>query len=96
MLEKKRIKRAAAVTVTVFALVGAAPQAAMAKVDNLWKAWAAEVTNRSMVEVPFAVLTSFPALLISTPFWFGVWTLDKIKHRGSDDSSKAKESDDDA
>jgi len=78
MLAKRRITRVAAATVTAFALV-AAPQAAMAEVDNLFKVWATEVTDRSMYEVPFALIVSLPALVISAPFWFGVWSVDKIK-----------------
>lgn len=80
MLAKRRITRTIAATLTILALV-AAPQAAMAEVDNLFKVWATEVTDRSMVEVPFAVIVSLPALLVSAPFWFGVWSVDRIKSR---------------
>jgi hypothetical protein len=27
-------------------------------------------------------------MLISTPFWFGVWSIDKIKHSGDDEESE--------
>ena len=88
MLKNRGFTRVAAVAATVCALVVATPQAAVAKVDNLWGVWASEVTDRSKVEVPFAIITSLPAMLLSTPFWFGVWSLAKIKNSGDDEESE--------
>jgi hypothetical protein len=88
MLRNRRFTRAAAIAAGVCALIVATPQTALAKVDNLWGIWAKEVTDRSMVEVPFVILTSLPAMLLSTPFWFGVWSVDKIKNAGDDDEAE--------
>lgn len=87
MLRNRGFTRAVGIAVAVCALVVANPQAALAKVDNLWSIWASEVTDRSKVEIPFVILTSLPAMILSTPFWFGVWSVDKIKHSGDDEES---------
>lgn len=87
MLRNRGFTRAVGIAVAVCALVVANPQAALAKVDNLWGLWASEVTDRSKVEIPFVILTSLPAMILSTPFWFGVWSVDKIKHSGDDEES---------
>ena len=91
MLRKRGFTRAVAIAVAACALVVATPQTALAEVDNLWGVWAQEVTNRSMVEVPFVILVSLPVMLVSTPFWFGVWSVDKIKHAGEDGDEEAEE-----
>jgi len=88
MFTNRRFTRATAVAVTVCALILAAPQSAMAKVDNLWSIWASEVTDRSKVEIPFVILTSLPAMIVSTPFWLGVWSVDKYKNRDRRDESE--------
>ncbi|MBW2287490.1 MAG: hypothetical protein JRG80_03415 [Deltaproteobacteria bacterium] len=85
MLRNRGFTRVAAVAAAVCALVVATPQTAMAEVDNIWSIWASEVTDRSKVEVPFAILTSLPAMILSTPFWFGTWSLDKIENLGDDE-----------
>jgi len=88
MLGNRGFIRTAAIAAAACALVVATPQTALAKVDNLWSVWASEVTDRSKVEIPFVILTSLPAMIISTPFWFGVWSVDKIKHSGDDEESE--------
>jgi hypothetical protein len=88
MLRNRGFTRTAAIVTAVCALVVATPQTALAEVDNIWGIWAKEVTDRSKVEVPFVILTSLPAMLVSTPFWFGVWSVDKIKHSGDDEESE--------
>ena len=88
MLRNRGFTRTAAIAAAVYTLVVATPQAAQAEVDNLWGVWASELTNRSMAEVPFAVLTSLPAMILSTPFWFGVWSVDKIKNSGDDEEDE--------
>jgi hypothetical protein len=87
MLRNRGFTRTVGIAVAVCALVVATPQMALAKVDNLWGVWASEVTDRSKVEIPFVILTSLPAMILSTPFWFGVWSVDKIKHSGDDEES---------
>ena len=87
MLRNRGFTRAVGIAVAVCALVVANPQAALAKVDNLWGLWASEVTDRSKVEIPFVILTSLPAMILSTPFWFGVWSVDKSEHSGDDEES---------
>ena len=93
MLKNRGFAQTVAVAAAVFTLVVATPQSALAKVDNLWALWASEVTDRSKAEIPFVILTSLPAMLVSTPFWFGVWSLDKIKHAGDDEAGEDSESD---
>jgi hypothetical protein len=88
MLRNRRFTRTAAIAAAVCALVVATPQTALAEVDNLWGIWAKEVTDRSKAEIPFVILTSLPAMIVSTPFWFGVWSVDKIKHAGDDDATE--------
>jgi hypothetical protein len=91
MLRNRGFTRVAAVAAAVCALVVATPQTALAEADNIWGIWASEVTDRSKVEVPFAILTSLPAMLLSTPFWFGAWSVDKIKNAGDDEESEDDE-----
>jgi hypothetical protein len=81
MFTNRGFTRATAVAAAVCMLVVVAPQTSVAKVDNLWSVWASEVTDRSKAEIPFVILTSLPAMLVSTPFWLGVWSLDKYKNR---------------
>lgn len=88
MLKIRGFARIAAIAAAVFMLVVATPQAAVAAVDNIWAVWVREVTNRSKVEVPFVILTSLPAMLISTPFWFGLWSVDKIKSAGDSEDDE--------
>jgi len=84
MLRNRGFTHVAAIAAIVAALVVAIPRPALARVDNLWGVWASEVTNRSKIELPFVILASLPAMIISTPFWFGVWSLDRLKHPGHD------------
>jgi hypothetical protein len=88
MLRNRGFTRTVGIAVAVCALVVATPQMALAKVDNLWGVWASEVTDRSKVEIPFVILTSLPAMILSTPFWFGVWSVDQIKNLGDDEESE--------
>ena len=88
MFTNRGFTHATAVAAAVCMLAVVTPQTAMAKVDNLWSVWAKEVTDRSKVEVPFVILASLPAMLISTPFWFGVWSIDKYKDRAGGGRSK--------
>jgi hypothetical protein len=87
MFTNRGFTRATAVAAAVCMLVVVAPQTSVAKVDNLWSVWASEVTDRSKAEIPFVILTSLPAMLVSTPFWLGVWSLDKYKNRESGERS---------
>jgi len=67
--------------VAILGLVTAAPQAALAAdVENIWARWFAEVTDREGPEIPFAILFSLPAMILSTPFWVGAVTLKALKN----------------
>jgi hypothetical protein len=84
MLAKRTaIARAIATLITVFVLVAAVPQTALADEESgIWSQWVAEVADRSKPEIPIAILFSLPAMIVSTPFWLGQLALDKM--RGDD------------
>jgi hypothetical protein len=95
--DRNATTRTIAATIAAVILVAATPQAASAEVDNIWTIWASEVTDRQMAEIPFVILTSLPAMILSTPFWAGVVAVDAYKHRGAEEDDEAGDetSDDD-
>lgn len=58
-----------------------------ASADDFWGLWARELKERPWWEVPFATLFSFPAMVVTTPFWAGTEAWGAMKGRGgsSDD-----------
>jgi hypothetical protein len=80
--KRTAIARAIATLITVFVLVAAVPQTALAEEQGIWSQWVAEVADRSKPEIPIAILFSLPAMIVSTPFWLGQLALDKM--RGDD------------
>jgi hypothetical protein len=64
--------------IAVLALGIATPPSALA-VDNIWKQWATEVTERGKIETPFAIIITLPAMLATTPLWAGAWAIGKMK-----------------
>jgi hypothetical protein len=79
LMKRTAATRAIATLITTLALVAAVPKAALAESENLWKIWATEVTDRSVYEMPFAILFSLPAMIVTTPFWLGNVALEKLK-----------------
>lgn len=81
--KRPSIARSLAAGIAIFGLLAALPQAALAADDGLWARWADEVTDRENVwEIPLAVIFSLPAMLVSTPFYWGNLALDAL---GDDD-----------
>ena len=69
--------RFAATLVAALALTAATPQPAVAEVENIWGRWTSEVLDRdSKWEIPFAILSSVPAMILITPIWAGQLVLD--------------------
>jgi hypothetical protein len=79
LMKRTAATRAIATLIATLALVAAVPKAALAESENLWKIWATEVTDRSVYEMPFAILFSLPAMIVTTPFWLGNVALEKLK-----------------
>ena len=68
----------AATLVAALALTAATPQPAVAEVENIWSRWTSEVLDRdSKWEIPFAILTSVPAMILVTPIWAAQLALEK-------------------
>jgi hypothetical protein len=79
LMKRTATTRVIATLITTLALLAAVPQAAHAETENLWKYWASDFENRSPWEMPFAILFSLPAMIVTTPFWLGNAALDKLK-----------------
>jgi hypothetical protein len=62
-------KRAVALACTCFMLLASMPAAAQA--DEFWGLWASEVKLRVWWEMPFVIVFSLPAMIVTTPFWAG-------------------------
>jgi len=70
MSARKRPRtRTAAVLIAVLGLAAVTPTAAQAQDEGLWQRWVEEVTDRDKIEIPFAILFSLPAMIVTTPFW---------------------------
>ncbi len=78
-MKRTATTRFIATLIATLALVAAVPQAAFAEDENIWTLWAAEVTERSAFEMPFAILFSLPAMIATTPFWLGKLALEKLE-----------------
>jgi hypothetical protein len=78
LLRRTAMRRLLASFIAVLSLGVASPGSALA-VDNLWAEWKEGVTQRSRGEVPFAILITLPAMLVTTPFWAGAWAVGKLK-----------------
>lgn len=80
-----RSRRAIAILCTFIALAAGTPAAAQA--DDFWGLWASEVVQRSWWEMPFTIAFSFPAMLVTTPFWAGNMAVGAVKNRGDGDDA---------
>jgi hypothetical protein len=80
--KRTAIARAIATLITVFVLVTAVPQTALAEEQGIWSQWVEQVADRSKPEIPIAILVSLPAMILTTPFWLAQLALDKM--RGDD------------
>ena len=78
-MRKSRIARIVATLIAALALLATAPQTALAEDEGLWNRWVEEVTDRQAIEVPFVILFSIPAMIVTTPFWFAGWAVDKLE-----------------
>ncbi len=67
--QASRLRRTFAVACMALSLVWATPGVAQA--DDFWGLWVRELPQRPWWEVPFAALISFPAMVVTTPFWAG-------------------------
>ncbi len=65
-----RIRRACVVVCMALALAWGSP--AVARADDFWGLWVREIPERPWWEMPFATIISFPAMVITTPFWAGM------------------------
>jgi hypothetical protein len=72
------MRRLLASFIAVLSLGVASPDSAVA-VDNIWAEWKNGVTQRSRVEIPFAILITLPPMIVTTPFWGGGWLVGKLK-----------------
>lgn len=64
--------------------------------DRFWGLWARELRYRVWWERPFAALFSFPAMVVTTPFWAGTQAVGAMKHMGDDDGEgDAEDADED-
>jgi len=70
--------RIAAVLVVAIGLATATAPPAKAQDEGLWQRWVEEVTERDKFEIPFAVLFSLPAMIVTTPFWLAEIAYDKL------------------
>jgi len=68
----------AALLVVVLGVAVSAAPAAKAADEDLWQRWVEEVTERDRFEIPFAILFSLPAMILTTPFWLGELAYDKL------------------
>ena len=83
-----RIARFAAAALVVFALVAPTPAHA---VQNIWKKWYNSFQYREYKwEIPFAIITTIPAMVVVTPFWLGTAALEALE---SDDEDEDEYSD---
>jgi hypothetical protein len=75
------LTRAIATLIAALALVAALPRAALADDDGgIWGEWFREVANRgTKAEIPFAILFSFPAMVVVTPIWLAQVAMDKLR-----------------
>lgn len=80
---RARLKRSLAVLCTAVAMASSLPVTAQA--DDFWGLWVREVPQRVWWERPFAIIFSFPAMVVTTPFWAGTKAVGAIKSSGSDD-----------
>ena len=76
----RRTRIAAALAVCAL-LSWTSPKPAAA--DDFWGLWASEVRQRTWWEMPFAIVVSFPAMVVTTPFWAGSKAVGAMK--GGDD-----------
>ena len=54
-----------------------------ASADDFWGLWASEITQRTWWEMPFVIVVSFPAMVVTTPFWLGNLGVGAMKGGGS-------------
>jgi hypothetical protein len=85
-MPRKRVSiaRLLAACIAALTLIAALPQAALAEEEKLWTRWAEEVTDRDTLEIPFAILFSLPAMLMTTPFYWGILALDAMDDDGDE------------
>jgi len=77
-MRKTTIVRFSATLIAALTLLAANPQLALAEDDGLWNRWVEEVTDRQAFEIPFAVLFSLPAMIVTTPFWLAELAVAKL------------------
>ena len=61
-----------ALVAALMLLSASAPAAVAKEIENPWARWRNEVLDRpTKAEIPLAVLTSIPAMIVITPIWLG-------------------------
>jgi len=90
-----RARRSLAVLGIAIAFLSGVPLSASA--DDFWGLWAREVRRRVWWEMPFAIAVSFPAMVVTTPFWLGTKAPGLISGGGGgeDADEDEEEADDD-
>ncbi len=75
--------RSLAAGVALLMLLVAAPPTAIAAIENPWKIWVEDLSDREYkIEIPFLVLVSIGPMIAITPLWLGKLALEAI---GGDD-----------
>lgn len=77
------VKRAAAIVCTTIAVWAVVPPAVHA--DEFWGLWGREVVKRTWWEMPFAIVFSLPAMVVTTPFWAGTKAVGALQGDGDDE-----------
>jgi hypothetical protein len=89
-MRQSRVRSAVASVLAATVLLVVAPSAAHAE-DDFWGLWGRNVIERPVWEVPFAIIISLPAMIVTTPFWAGGKAIGAIKRarsgRGEDKDS---------
>jgi len=78
-----RSRRAIAILCAAIALAASTP--AVAQADDFWGLWVSEIKQRTWWEMPFTILFSFPAMVVTTPFWAGNNAVGALKNMGDDE-----------